>query len=155
MWSSSVSLKLMLLFHKELRMLLFNSDRSKPLQCRKASGKGLWKLPCFYHALRIDFFWLLDWEAVTVVTSWRVGLGRALENSHLSPKVCARTARIWKSVLFFLHLASFCSFSCSVLFRSQQLHDSCFWSVWKWSSDHCTVTAFQYVCVCVEREIRE
>lgn len=101
MWSSSVSLKLMLLFHKELRMLLFNSDRSKPLQCRKASGKGLWKLPCFYHALRIDFFWLLDWEAVTVVTSWRVGLGRALENSHLSPKVCARTARIWKSVLLF------------------------------------------------------
>lgn len=87
MWSSSVSLKLMLLLHKELRMLLLYSDRSKPLQCRKASGEGLWKLLCFYYALRIDFFWLLDWEAVTVVTSSRrVGRGRALENHIRAPK---------------------------------------------------------------------
>lgn len=56
---------------------------------------------------RLDLFWLLDWVAVTVVTLWRVGLGRTLENSHLSPCVCVHAAWIWKSILFFCILPLF------------------------------------------------
>lgn len=41
------------------------------------------------------------------MTLRRVGLGRTLENSHLSPCVCGHAAWIWKSILFFCILPLF------------------------------------------------
>lgn len=142
MWSSSVSLKLMLLFHEELWMLLLYSDRSKPLQCGtervgKACGNSCafimrWVLTysgCWTEKLLL--LWLyegsdLDEPLRIHIWAWSLrSCGMDLEEYFI-----------------FLYFASFCSFACSVLFRSQQLHDLCFWSVWKWSSDHCTVTGF-------------
>lgn len=107
---------------------------------------------------RSDLFWLPDWDAVTVGTLWRVGLGRTLENSHLSPCICVHAAWIWKSILFFCILPLFVHWLAGFyLDRSNCM--TCFLFVfnpfWKRSRDNCTVTGFQYACVCLEKEIWE